>query len=312
MGHLQTIFPLVAQALLAAIAVRELARHVFPAVPRMNHPQLVTDVWAPLAIVAPLLFLAGRTAGSVRGLGWTGIGAPVVCGWIAVAAMLVVARPVDPAAGPRRRDLAAAGLTGLLLLLLGAAHVMSIWVGQCAFALAAVLLWVNTPSPGDPEHEETEAPARAGLGMLVALAAALAQGLLAWRAEPPVTAVVAGMAVGYAVIAICAAGAAGPGATLRVGLWSAVFGVLLGLGVLAFAVVLPTAIDVFAGSGTSVVTTVADGFGAYAGEAVALVLLAGVLPVLGRVPPRLRRPAGTALLVVLAVVVAVRVRAIAG
>ena len=35
-----------------------------------------------------------------------------------------------------------------LLLLLGAAHDLTVWTGQCTFAIAAVLLWMNTPHPG--------------------------------------------------------------------------------------------------------------------------------------------------------------------
>ena len=34
----------------------------------------------------------------------------------------------------------------MLLLMLGAAHELNIWVGQCIFALAALVLWINTPA----------------------------------------------------------------------------------------------------------------------------------------------------------------------
>ena len=64
----------------------------------------------------------------------------------AVAIPEVAPAVVFPAAPALVADtaLACAG-SACLLLLLGAAHDLTIWIGQCVFAIAAVLVWINTP-----------------------------------------------------------------------------------------------------------------------------------------------------------------------
>jgi hypothetical protein len=276
----------------------------------MRHPALVTDVWAPLAIVAPMLFATGWVETSVRGAGWLALGGPVAAGWIALAAVLVVHPASTLAAPPLRRVLMAVAGAGLVLLLLGAAGVLTIWVGQCAFAIAAVLLWVSTPPPDEGDDEDDHAPARTAIAMLVALAAALGQGVIAWRLDPILRPVSAGLAMGYAAIALCAASAAGPSAALRTGLWSAVLGILLALGTLAFAQVVPAAIQVARGGRAPVSTEVAEGFAALAPEAVGLLVLAAAPWLAPRLARGLRRPAGALLLVAVAAHVALRLREI--
>ena len=58
----RTVVLLFVQAALAVVALHLLNRRVFPHMRVARQPELVADVWAPLAMVLPLLFLA---AGSV-------------------------------------------------------------------------------------------------------------------------------------------------------------------------------------------------------------------------------------------------------
>src|SRR5690606_41592695 len=44
----------------------------------------------------------------------------------------------------RMRDVVAWTGVGALLVLLAAAHDLTIWIGQCAFAVGAVLLWIRS------------------------------------------------------------------------------------------------------------------------------------------------------------------------
>ena len=136
---------LLAQAACALLGLGVLGRWVLPALAGANPGGgVLPDVWVPLAIVGPMLVLTGAIGDSVEGTGWIPIAAPVCVGLVGVGAALAWsagARPLEPPA----RMLATAAGAGVVFLLLGAVDELAIWTGQCVFALAIVVLWINTP-----------------------------------------------------------------------------------------------------------------------------------------------------------------------
>ena len=283
------------QVALAVAALWLLRARVFPAVREPGHSGLILDVWGPIAVVAPMLFAAGRIDGSVGAVGWTPLGGPVACGVFALGAAMLGSQ--SGGEGPTPRMMAAWTAAGLVLLLLGSAHELTIWSGQCAFAAAALLLWVNMPPVPTARQQRTpsEHP-RAVEALLLVLLCALGQGAAAMVAGPEtisirvVTMVYAGLAVALA------ARVAGAGACLRLGGWSATYGVLLGLGVISTVHLLPQTVRALRGDEGLVDVHVAYGFGRYALEATVLVGLGGLAVGARMLAPGIRRAAGVAVI----------------
>jgi len=164
---------------------------------------------------------------------------------------------------------------GVVFLLLGAVDELAIWTGQCVFALAIVVLWINTPYRG----AGSGGPGRGAPGAWSALALLLAAGqgvccLLAGdRAGPAGGAILVAYAGAATVLAVYRAG---PDAAVRIAVWSAALGTLLGIGTLSFMHLGPRSFALAVGQDTNVTMYVAHGFGAYAVEGLFLTLLPAV------------------------------------
>lgn len=232
--------------------------------PGGTHRKLVLDVWLPVAIVLPVLGAAWHAGHDVGVAGWALVGAPIVGGAIAVA--LAVTASGDDLVPPTRVATWLAVAT--VVLLLTAAGELTIWAGQCFFAIGAVLMWMATPPP--PTGEATDATDRAaGWGLLALIALALAAAVQVARNE----AVIGIAAVGVIALTVVAARVAGPDGAARIGGTVATIGPLFGLGVLSLRRLLPESLAVALGARPQPVVKVAYGFGASAIEAALLLVV---------------------------------------
>jgi len=110
-------------------------------------------------------------------------------------------------------------------------------------------------------------------------------------------------------MAMSSAVVAGGQVAIRVGGWAATYGVLFALGIMSLIRMIPAAIQVLVGPELVATGPIANGFGVYAPEACALVLLAGAGWVAGDLPVRLQRGLGGLLLVLCALLAAWRLSA---
>lgn len=306
----RTLVLLIVQAVLAVVALHLLNRRVFPQLRFARHPELVADVWVPLAMVLPMVFLAGHVDSTVRGIGWVPIGGPICAGILAMGAAMVASRGRGHIAPPGWAALVCWAAAGLVLLMLGAAHDLTIWTGQCAFALAAVLLWMNTPVVGHSSGGAvTEHSASAGGWWLaLVLLCAIGQGVAGLLITGRWSAVSAAMMVAYAGAAGAGAAVlAAPGWAMRIGGWSAAVGMLLGIGLISLLELMPQALAVVLLPQAGVRAQVAHGFGAYALEAVLLLLLPAAAVAAIRLPRRSAELIGAGIVVIGAAVATWRV-----
>lgn len=311
---------LLVQVALAAIGLRLLARRVWPGLclgegggggGAAAGDRLITDVWGPIALIAPLVFLSARVDGDLDGVAWAPVGAAICIG-----VMILCLRGIVPVPGPDApvglASLALWAFSGVCLLLVGAAQALSVWVGQLVFALAAVLLWMNTPTPQAAHADPGSMTARSAAGSLLAILAAGGQGIIALLLPPSAVPLAVAIMVAYAVAAGAAAvRLAGPGAVARLAGWSACIGALLGIGTLSLCFLLRRVMDVVGGRGLSPETYVARGFGRFAWEAVLLTLVPVLAVLLPRLPRPLRRLIAVPLGLVVAALVAWRISTIA-
>jgi len=302
------------QILAAAAALHMLRWHVYPVLGTVRHGELIVDVWLPLAIVIPLMFLIGGIDGKFSEAGWPAVAGPVFCGAGALAIAAIIGRGGIGVFGEELVDGDAIGwrlaprltvaalIAGLVLLLLAAAHVMSMWVGHCAFAIAAVLLWINTPESGGDASSGGALQMKSGFGMLVVMVCAFAQGFAGRLVGEADRWLVVVTMLAYAAGALMlAARLTTAGLCARLGAWSAIFGVLFALGVASLIALVPR-----------VLATVADvelpphsmqiaaGFGAFAPEATILLVLVPAAAGLFRLPRILQRVVGVLLLAAVA------------
>jgi hypothetical protein len=266
-----------------------------------------------------MMFFVGRVDTTVRGAGWMMIGGPIAVATLAMAASYVAVRPaaLEERSGgsvrPMRRVAVHSIGAGAILLLLSAAHDLTLWAGQCAFAMGAVLLWMNTPDShvdaGEPR--ESSSVRQAGVGMTIALACAVGQGAASMMSGPGTAGISGAMMLAAAAMAVAAAARlAGPAHATRIGLWAATYGVLLGLGMLSIKRLVPSAWEVVETGETLPIGRVVSGFGAYAYEAVAL-MMAGAGAVLqhGLSAP-IQRALGGGILVGTAILIGLRISGI--
>jgi hypothetical protein len=304
-----TLLLLIVQAALAVTGLGLLNRKVFPAMGAARQPELIADVWVPLAVVLPMLFLAGRVDMTVRGVGWVPVGGPVCAGILALGAATLAARGALKEVGADHRALACWAGAGLVLLMLGAAHDLTVWTGQCAFALAAVLLWMNTPPlPHSARTAPAGRPTAAGPWMGAVFLCAIGQGVVGLLLTGSASAISAAMMVGYAAAA--GAGAAtlgGPAWAVRIGGWSAAIGMLLGVGLISLLRLAPQALAVAVFPQARVSVEVAHSFGAYALEGMLLLLLPAAALAAVRLPQRSRWLLGAGMIFVGAAVAGWRV-----
>lgn len=300
------------QGALTIVTIDQFRRRVFPFIADLQEPESILDVWAPLAMVIPMMFFVGRVNVSVRGVGWIPLGGPATCGLIALGASMAACTRLSSDLDWRnnwtwRLRCACTG-TGVLLLMLGAAHNLTLWIGQCAFAIGALLMWMNSPElRAEARSGMSTEQARAGVGMTVAMLGAIGQGaaaLLAPREFAPISGAL--MIAGAAAVSAAAARSAGPGAAARIGGWAATYGVLLSLGLLSVMRLVPHAIETIRDNRTTMIKNVASGFGAYGFEAMVMILLTAMVAAIMRWPRLNRRRLGAALIIAGAVLAAWR------
>ena len=300
------------QAALAVVGLQLLRHSARTATGVGGDPNLIINVFAPLALVGPMVLLVGRIDGSVHGLGWVPIGGPVACGMFALACALIVGNQFDQRITALRPLLLATWVsTGVVMLLVAATHELTIAVGQCAFTLAAVILWLNTPQGASAGAGPHKASGSRTLWPALALACSLGQGVAALTIDPSLAGYSGALMVTYAAMgAAIFACVCGTTAALSVGGWATVYGVLFAMGILSLRQLIPMAVQTVTGDNTAALKHVAYGFGAYAPEAALILALAAAAMSIGRMGRHPQRIAGVTLLVVAAVWCAWRLSAV--
>jgi hypothetical protein len=186
-------------------------------------------------------------------------------------------------------------------------------MGQTAFAIAAMLLWMNTPDLSTARLPQSVPPehARAGTGMTIALACAIGQGATAMMVETEYAPISGALMIAAAAMSLAvAATLAGTSAAIRVGAWAATYGVLLAFGAMSLARLLPAALHMLREGEAAPINRIASGFGAYAIEALALLGLAGLIAAQPHIHSPLRRTLGMVLIIVAAALAAWRLAAL--
>lgn len=302
------------QALLAVLGMRVMSRRVLPGVHHFSQPGLVLDVWGPLALVLPMLAFVRGMDHSVAREGWIIVGGPMVLVMLAIGMAMVRSARIEPIdqedwiTADRMKLAGFVAGVGALTLLLGAAHDLTVWVGQVAFAIAAVLLWVNTPDHvATSEMIDVDEDGRIGGGLALTIVCAIGQALAIWSAGPEQR--IASMAISLMIGAFMLASTArlaGPSACLRMGGWAVVYGVLFGLGTISLMQLIPNALHAIHDPQTSPTLKVAFGFGALAIEATAVLMCSSLILIGDRLPRRWRMMAGVVILIVATVDIARR------
>ncbi len=311
------------QVFAAAAAMRAFGRRIAPNIVQLPRPEGALDSLGPFSLALPLVSAGWRVEWDASGTaGWIAIGGPIIIAMLALGAAIWVGFARSSSAPtlhsshfsfPRRESLSISPITvatwsavGGLLLLVGAAHDLTIWTGQCAFAAGAVLLWMNTPEHSRDESSQLESQSGNGLTILLGcgLLQAAAISFVPLRFLP----ISAGMAIASAAM-IVALGAriASPFAALRLGGWTATYGVLLGLGVMSLHQLLPTIPSAFSAHplrSDLPPIRVAFGFGTFAIEATALLLLGSASLVAPRLASRAARLALGGLIIIAAAILA--------
>ncbi len=300
------------QAALAVVGLQFLRHGARTATGVGGDPNLTINVFAPLALVGPMIMLVGRIDGSVHGLGWIPIGGPVACGMFALACALIVGNQFDQRITALRPLLLATWVsTGVVMLLVAATHELTLSVGQCAFTLAAVILWLNTPQGAPAGSGPHKASGSGTLWPALALACSLGQGVAALMIDPSLAGYSGALMVTYAAMGVAIfACVCGTTAALSVGGWATVYGVLFAMGIMSLRQLIPMAVQTVAGDNTAALKHVAYGFGAYAPEAALMLALAAAAMSIGGMGRRPQRIGGFTLLVVAAVWCAWRLSAV--
>lgn len=270
------ILSIVVQAALAIIGARLMLFRVLPHLSRIRHPSLVTDIWGPITLALPMLIMIGRLDGDVRGIGWVPIGGPMWCALIALGLALFAGGPRDEAsqASPNPRTLMIWVSMALIYLLLSGAHILTVWTGQAMFAMGAVMMWLNTPDTSENPHSTDKVESHAGSGMTFALLCAIGQGIAAYIAGIEWAGISGALMLAHVTIVLAgAARIAGMQATVRLGGWTATYGLLFSLGLASLLFMLPTILGVFSSGDSTISVHVARGFGLFSFEAVGLLIL---------------------------------------
>ena len=290
------------QAALAVVGLRFLRRGVQRLTSGAHDLTLMITVVAPLVLVGPMVLLIGWIDNSVHELGWVPIGGPVACGVFALACALIVGAQLHQRIAPPRPLLLGTWLsTGIVLLLIASIHELTLAVGQVAFALAAVLLWWNSPQTVQEGFAQTKFSPLGNPELAAALTCSAAQGIVALMIDPSLEAfsgalMITHAAMGMAIVAcIC-----GSNAAISVGGWANVYGVLFVLGLMSLKQLIPMTVRTVTGGDTAVLKRVAYGFGAYALEAALMLAIAAGAASVGRLKPPLERIGGVILLIVAA------------
>jgi hypothetical protein len=310
--HSLTMVWLIIQTGLALVALHFLVRVVLPSLEQVPDRGHLLDVWIPVALIMPMVCYASFAGGGQVGLGWVAIGGPIVVGLIAMGAALFTSA-TDARELQMPLPVTAAWLgAGVLLVLVASLGDLSVWTGQCAFAIGAVLLWLNAPEREAPVGDRRSTD-RIGWAMLIVLAASAGSAVAALAAGTsggPISGAI--MLVVAAMTVAAAARLDGGASALRLGAWCGVYGLLFGLGVIAFSVLFPLVFNMMQGEQMTGVQRVSYGFGEYAAEGIVLVVLPLVPAVAQQLAPGWRRVGGVLLLLVGAILAGARLASLPG
>lgn len=268
---------LLVQATLAVVGL-ELLRKAFRSTLKDGTPKSITlDVVLPIAIVFPLALQATRVEHSVSGFGWIAIGGPVVCGLVAAGCSLIVGKSIKD----QNDSLSAFSIvmwlaSGVVLLLLAAANELTIPVGQCVFAIAAISLWLNTPTDQLPNNAGDNDQDHNGASFGWVLGLGVVQAVIALFIEKDFALISNTLMIVYAIMALAIiASLGGPVRVLRVGGWVACYGVFFAIGFMTLMQLVPmTRVVLESGDGEKFIHVAKD-FSIFAPEAVMLIALAG-------------------------------------
>jgi hypothetical protein len=131
----------------------------------------------------------------------------------------------------------------------------------------------------------------------LALLFGLGQGVAALMVAPEYIGISGAIMIASVVIVLAgSARIAGVNVTLRLGGWTAAYGMLFSLGLASLLFMMPTVFGYFVGGEPTAMVGVARGFGLYAIEALGLILLGPALLLLPRMGERPRRTLGVAVL----------------
>ncbi len=202
--------------------------------------------------------------------GWLLIGGGVTAG----AAGLGLAWLFGRRGGPEhdhRLPATQALATAVILLLLGLAHRLSPLVALCAFAIGAVLLYLDTPH----EHPASDDPAAGQTPSAIALGSVgVAIGLVLGPADGIGRDAALAIAWLWPVLVVAGIGRRLGSASARAALWVGIFGVWFGIAALGVRHAAHRALLTFRGDFAALDPVVASGFGQFALEAVVLLGLA--------------------------------------
>ena len=249
-----SLLMLLLQVLAAAASVRIFASRIAPNIQLLHKPAGTIDSLGPFALALPLIATGWRAEWDAHGATWIPVGAPVVIAILALGVALLAAAmsgrsphasaaPLDGADRPSIPVLHAVtwSAAGGLLLLLGAAHDLTMWVGQSVFAAGAVLLWMTTPEL--PRHEPDAVDAQVGGGLTLTLLCSIVQAVALSFVPLRYLPIAAALAIAHAgMIVALTARLSDSSAAIRIGGWTAVYGILLGLGTISLRHLLPAAL----------------------------------------------------------------------
>jgi len=274
------------------------------------------DLWMPIVLIAPMVAAGGRVRGDVEAVAPLTVSLPVATAMLALGlSLLGVGRRTGH--GPAGIDvppatLAITSVTGVVFLLLSATGRMSIGVGQTAFAIAAVLLWLNAPdqtrtegSDGNDERSGQPESVLALFGLAIVKIVAVAM------IDTPWLPIAGGLlAVEAAMVIAIAVALGGAGVAARVGSWCGAYGVLLAMGVVSLVALMRSSLGLLASGRTDetlrLASNVAEGFGRFALEGVILAILPLVLLASRATLDRVARVGGAGLAIGGAILAAAR------
>lgn len=279
---------LIVQAASAVLLLHLTARVLLPALCECDSPmgrQRMFDVWMPLMLCAPAAAASVNTSFGAATTGAVGLSVPIGAAMITAAAVIHRAPQALPDTDRSRltRAMLAAAAAGGFLLLLAAANRLSILVGQVAFAIWAVLLWTNAPSE-DPPREPVErgrCEDRIALSLLALVAIAVLQAVIAGLLAVESLPIAGGLCVLQTTMALALILVySGGSAAVRAALWTAIYGVLLSVGLASLATLIRASWPFLEREANLALHYgPAHGYGAFAIEAVLIVITVALLAV---------------------------------